>query len=77
MCSVAQQKPISSVYKFTKKKCLRIVLNEGRYAKIQEMHELTNMLMIKDHIKEIVEHFYDYLLANNLHSKDLAKLGNI
>ena len=39
-------------------KCLRLVLNKGRYARINELHEQALMPLIKDYIMETAEKFY-------------------
>lgn len=52
-------------------KCLRLILSEGRYAKINNMHEQTEIKYIIEYIKELSNNFYNNKLGNNKLTKNL------
>lgn len=55
-------------------KCLRLILSEDRYARIDTMHEKTNIPVILEHVKKISEHFYKNGLGENALVKNLTNI---
>ncbi|KAM0734035.1 putative RNA-directed DNA polymerase from transposon X-element [Formica fusca] len=55
-------------------KCLRLILNAGRYSRIAELHEQTQIPYIKEYIYNIAERFYNTQLEHNNLTKDITQL---
>ena len=55
-------------------KCLRLVLNKGRYARIIELHEQTHIPLIKDYIMETAEKFYHKQLKHNRLTENITNI---
>ncbi|KAL6416951.1 hypothetical protein ACFW04_014777 [Cataglyphis niger] len=55
-------------------KCLRLILNAGRYSRIIELHEQTQIPYIKKYVYNIAERFYNTQLEHNKLTKDITQL---
>ena len=53
---------------------LEIVLNKGRYARINELHEQAHMPLIKDYIMETAEKFYHKQLKHNRLTENITNI---
>lgn len=72
-CSIAKTnlKPLQ----IFQNKCLRLVLSENKYAKINDLHTKTSLLMIEDYAKELGEKFYnDTQISTNPLTKNITHI---
>lgn len=54
-------------------KYLRLILSESRYARIKDMHDQTNIMMVSEYIKQTAEHFYSDSLNSNPLTENINK----
>lgn len=72
--SLASKTHINKIQIF-QNKCIRIILNKSRYTRIQDLHDETNIMLIKEKMLEISKKFFNIIVKKLPETENIGQLN--